>query len=495
MAVRFVKNLLSAVFKTGSASLLSIFFSIITNKIIAVLLGPIGYSIISIFKQLQQMFLGFATFGGKTAIIEGISKKAEMVERQHYQSIVTLTIGCLTMLTTVIVILLSPFLLKIYFSEYQSFNISDIKLLIIPIAANMLYFLVSSILNGYKEIGRLAILTIVVSLVSAVIVYPICMYYEDSKATVIILFLTIPNLIAFMIGIAFLKQQTKTRLFSFTRLDLAKSKQYFLHFIKFSAAMAVVGFLLNFYISFIQALISKKIGLEYVGFFMVAWTFSPRYLNILLNSFGTYYLPSLAEEKSILKRNTLIYDVQKVAILSGMPLIVGMMLFQKDIVSLLYSSEFHPALNMISIMLLGDFLKITSWTLGMNLLANADAKVFMYKEICIQTVFVFGVYLSIAFDYDLTGMGLAYCVMYVMNLTFLFLYCKNKYAYKNDKLLTIHWIIAFIFILITSIMFPPNSDYSYLIKIFWGALACTLSLFALSRKERSFLFNAVKKNL
>lgn len=489
--------MVSAIFKTGSAGAISIALNIFTHKVMALFMGPIGYSIFTIFRQLQVTVVSFATLGSKTAIIEGIGSAATEKGKKEYRDTATLIILIAFVLAAGIVFGFSDQIERLYFTEVGTGFAQAIKLLAVAIGFNLLYFLVYSLLNAYIAIGRIATLTILLALSNAILVLPLVLLFDRSSCEVIVLYLAGVNIAGICAGIYFLKRDHSVDL-EFLPFKLNIKKEHVKHFLSFSSFLAVSGFLLNFYISALQSMISTNISLASVAFFMVAWTFSPRYLNLLLDSFGTYYLPTLVKLKNkVEERNIFMGSMQKIAIVLSFPLIVMMILFCKEIVILLYSSEFVQAVSIISIMLIGDFLKVSSWTIGINLLANGDVKIFMLKEVIVTSIF-FGVsYIAITYYQDIRGAGFGYIGMYIVNLLFLYIYSYFKYSLRTPRTLQLVWLVSFTLILLVSFYtfsFEPGFPARVLVLL----ATAVISTLYLSKEEKrqlkTLVYSKVNRN-
>jgi len=69
-----MRNLIFALFKTGSSSIARLLFNMASIKIIAISLGPSGLGLYSIIRQAMFTF-GSVGSGGQTAIVQGISSR------------------------------------------------------------------------------------------------------------------------------------------------------------------------------------------------------------------------------------------------------------------------------------------------------------------------------------------------------------------------------------------------------------------------------------
>ena len=80
-------ELIKAVSKTGSASIVNILLAILKTKILAFVLGPNGMGMLSLLDQTTQTANTVANFGGGVAITQGIANKTGK-DRARYMATV-----------------------------------------------------------------------------------------------------------------------------------------------------------------------------------------------------------------------------------------------------------------------------------------------------------------------------------------------------------------------------------------------------------------------
>ena len=102
-----------------------------------------------------------------------------------------------------------------------------------------------------------------------------------------------------------------------------------------------------------------------------------------------------------------------VALLVLAPVLALFMVLAKPIISLLYTSEFHPVTTMLCWGLIGTLFRALSWCMAFVILARGDGLVFVITETLSA---VLSLVLNIVFYslWGIDGLGAAYLVWYIL---------------------------------------------------------------------------------
>ncbi len=120
---------------------------------------------------------------------------------------------------------------------------------------------------------------------------------------------------------------------------------------------------------------------------MVFWRISSIYLMLVTVPLSVYYLPRLSEvkEKKLLLDEILQgYKILFPAVIFSAAFIY---LFRTVIVSVLFTSDFHPMKDLMGWQLLGDVTKLGSWLLSYVMLSKALTKTYIFTEIISSIIF------------------------------------------------------------------------------------------------------------
>jgi O-antigen/teichoic acid export membrane protein len=486
-----MKELITATLKMGTSSFIATLFRIISSKILAVMLGPSGIGLLSILGNIVQVFTSMVTFNGSQAIIQAIASKRKREGNVYKGLILGFYVVMLTLLSICLIIFAKP-LSQLFFEEPRHIDIVLIRLLILPIIINVILSYFTSILNGYRFIGQLAILAVISASVTAIISYPLALLIANGNIELWAIYLLIPSFISLLFAYWYVRTKNLISTISFNFFRLS-SQKIFQHFFSISGTLLITGLITTGTLLYIRTLISQNMGLDSLGYFSVAWSLSLQYIMLFLSSFGTYYFPALANTKEDDKRLHLMYNIQHLTILVTLPLIIFVILLKPFIVSLLFSSDFLISLDIIRWMLLGDFLKASSWTIGMLILANADMKVFFWKEIALNIIFLIIAYISIEIYHNLEGVGQGYLVMYIVNLGYLLHYAIKKYNYALQKNIIMSWLSGFSFIIFVSVLTWHDKTLNFTYIAIGIPFSLLISWISLRNNEKKIILYYIKK--
>ena len=170
------------IFKTtsifGGIQVLNILIAIAKSKIVAILLGPAGLGIISIFNTTSTLIASCTNFGLNVSAVKSIAL-ANQVEGKQHQSIVIAVVKKLIWVTGIfgflITIILSPWLSKISFGNNTntfSFALLGISLLTLHLSSGQ-----NAILQGLRQIKLIALSSLIGSLIGLLLSIPLYYFF------------------------------------------------------------------------------------------------------------------------------------------------------------------------------------------------------------------------------------------------------------------------------------------------------------------------------
>ena len=170
-----MKELLKAILKTGSGTIGTVLFGILTTKIIAVFTGPSGIGLFSLLRQTQQTLTGLATMQGNTALVQGLSSRDESVKSAYAGTVAVLfiLIGAVVCLA---LWFLSPDLAVMILNRKDAQAVWLIRGLIPSILSASAVMYLGSLLNSFRAIGRLAFVQLLSSAGGAAAAYPLVVW-------------------------------------------------------------------------------------------------------------------------------------------------------------------------------------------------------------------------------------------------------------------------------------------------------------------------------
>ena len=479
------------IFKTtsifGGIQIFNILISIAKSKIIAVLLGPAGLGLISIFNSTSTLIASLTNLGISVSAVKSIASAAGS-ENKIQQSVIIAVIkkiiwitGFLSFLVTVA---LSPWLSKISFgnSDY-TFSFAFLGLSLLTLQLSIGY---TSILQGLRQVKLIALSSLIGAVIGLLVSVPLYFYFGSDGI--------VPALVASSIA-AFIASW-----YFLNKINIDKVKVNSLVFKKEGEAIIKLGFLISLTSIFpsitgyiLRLFISNVGSIEDVGLYTAGFAIVGTYVGMVFSAMSIDYYPSLAEiagddDKCTEKVNQQIL----VSALILAPILTVLIIFIKEGIVILYSSKFLGTVKMIQWASLGVFFQAFSFCIAYLFLAKGNSKLFFWNEIIPNIYILF--FNCICFKIGgLEGLGISFLIGYLCYFIQVFIIAKHKYGFKFERGITKICSLLFLIMVLTflSVSFL-NDIYQY---ILCGILIISSFLvsFKTLKKRTGFLIN-LKKN-
>jgi PST family polysaccharide transporter len=416
-------QLFEASFFTGISTLIKMISAFIISKVVSVLLGPSGLALIGQLSSFSAIVLTISTCAIQNGIVKYVSEY-----RDDYQLLSKLISTSLRM---IIISSICVGLILIIFANYwsvfvlKSASYSSLFVIFgITVICYSINALLLSIINGLKLFRLFNTINIISSIISVILSVILIHFYNFNGALHAII-LSQSVVFAFTLWLINKRKTIKKDLFvnEIDRESLRKLSRFIL--------MAVVSAVA---IPLSQIIIRNEIlsatNLNVVGYYEGMNRLSNIYLTIITTTFITYYLPRLSEIKDKLELRSELKNLYKLIIPLLLLLSVVIMVFKDVIISVVFSEEFTPMRDYFAPQLIGDFFKMCSWVLAMQMIAKAMVKMFLITEIIFTVSLII---LSVLMVKQFGGIGsiYAYCINYFLYLiTVLFIFRKTLFE-KN----------------------------------------------------------------
>lgn len=419
------RQILRSSFIIGGASVINILVGLLRMKVVAVLLGPAGVGLIGILNNLMATGANIAALGVGNS---GTRQVAEAVGRNDLDTIDASRRALFS--GTLILAVLGSFLFWCARDSIAVHILGNAGLaqfvgwVSIGVGLTVATGSQRALLTGMRRVGDIARMTVVSSLVGALV--GILAVYCLGEVGIILLVLSAP-----LSGLV-------TSHFFVAKLPRVQSQKSSFHdvkqqwgaLLKLGFAFMVAGLAMPVGQLAVRALVQNELGVESLGHFQAAWSISMTYIGFVLSAMGTDYYPRLTStiddhEKTV----RLVNEQAEVAILLAGPVLVAMISLAPWVIRLLYTEEFIQAASVLRWQILGDVLKILSWPMGFIILASGKGKLFMMKEALVMGLFVLLTWMLLP-HLGLEATGVAFFVMYLVNVPILLYVSRVLIGFK-----------------------------------------------------------------
>jgi antigen flippase len=180
----------------------------------------------------------------------------------------------------------------------------------------------------------------------------------------------------------------------------------------------------------VRAHLANAFDLQAVGFFAAAWAISNRVPNLIYQTFTAYLMPEI----SALRRDwDLIAKVQndacRISLLAVTPVLALAIAAGPWIVSILLSSSFHPMVDLLRLMFVGELISVVVWAGGSAMYPSGRAVSNAVFEWSFWAMFVGGVFVAAGLG-DLNAVGGAYIVAYAVMVVAIYAWERRHHGFR-----------------------------------------------------------------
>jgi len=417
-------DLFQTSFWNGIATVIKMGTGLISNKIVAVYLGPSGVALLGQFSNFIGMATSFATGGINGGVTKYLAEYRGEEEKQNS----VLSTGFKSTLITTLIVALVVFIGADYFcntilhtSKYKNlFYIFSVTLILFTLNG---FFM--SVLNGFKEFKKIVYVNISTSFIGlAIAIFLVIAYGVYGALLGLVLSTTLIAFITFALVYNSPWFSVKKLWQKFDFLILKKLSNYTL--MTFTSIFAVTYIQLS-----VRTYIINHLSIQEAGYWQGVVKISDIYLSIITTTLSIYYMPRLSEIKEDKELRAEIFKGYKFLLPLTIFSSLIIYLFKGFIVNTLFSPEFKPMESLFFFQLLGNVFKIASWLLAFLMLSKAMTKLFIVTEL------LFGIgYFGLVYVFlnliGLQGAVLAYCVNYFLYLVVFVVVFRRVLIYKRE---------------------------------------------------------------
>ena len=412
----------------GGASFLNIIIGVLRTKVLAVLLGPVGIGLASLYTGLIATASTFATMGmgavGTRQIAEAYSKNDARTILVARRALFwgTMLLACAGGLVV--------WSLRSFLALHALGNISysgAVGWLAVGVALSVAGASQSALIQGMRRIGDIARLNVFGSALSTAL--GIGLLWRWGKAGLVAYVLIAP-LASFILGHVYVSRLPKAGTESVTLQELSREWRMFL---RLGLAMVGAGLVGSLTQLWIRIDVVKVLGAVPLGQYQAAWTISMQYVTFVLGAMGADYYPRLTgiihDPEAAGK---LVNEQTEIATLLSAPVFIAMMAVAPWVIHLLYASSFTPAVEILRWQVLGDVLKVASWPLGFVILAAGDGKTYFWVE-SVTAIIPGALIVGLEPVMGLRITGVSYLAMYFSYLPLVYVLARRRIGFHWSK--------------------------------------------------------------
>ncbi|SFF98036.1 oligosaccharide flippase family protein [Prevotella sp. KH2C16] len=472
----------------GGVEGVNIMVGIIRNKLVAMILGPNGMGLVSLFNSTIKLLSDSTNFGiamsGVKQISENYDQQEEKARLETSVSLIRSWAFLTALLGMVLCVVLSPLL------NGWTFNWGDHTLHFVFLSPVVALMAVTggeaAILKGLRQLRSLAKISVYNVIGALFTSVPIYYFYGESG---IVPSLFIMALVQMLLTIGASYRLYPPRL-SFSRQFLQKG----MNMIRLGGAFVLAGIMGSGAEFIIRSFLNNAGSLETVGLYNAGYMIIMTYAGMVFSAMETDYFPRLSSIQSVGDSlNACVNRQIEVSVLLVSPLLVALMIAVPILLPLLYSGEFLFARNMIQVAIFAMYLRAITLPMAYLPLAKGDSVSYLLME----AVYDISVVLLVICGFKawgLWGAGLALTLASVLELMVLCAYMHWKYGYRLGSLALKYASIQFLLGLMSYVVVCQDNPVVY--WLFGGALfGASLCYSVIVLKSKTHLWESLKRRI
>jgi O-antigen/teichoic acid export membrane protein len=421
------RSLIKSMLVIGSAHVVNILISIVRMKVLAVLLGPSGVGLLSIYNSFLEMVKQTAGLGMSSSGVREIASsrgdEATLSRVRRVLFAAHLLQGTLAMLA---VWLLRERIAIWLFGDVL--RATEVGLIGIASLFGLLASAQTALLQGLRKVGDLGRVTVIGAFVGTLVGLA-AVWLKGEHG--LIWFILVQPLAVVLIALHYTRRLPKPMA---ARLSLVETWDVWKPMAKLGAAFMLSGLATVATLLLVRGRISQELGLDAAGYFAAAWGITVTYVGFLLGAMGADYYPRLTEvinDKVAVVR--LMNDQAQLGLAIGGPILLLLIGLAPWVITLLYSSAFEPAVTLLQWQMVGNVFKLASWAMSFSIVAAARSKTFFLMELSFNIVFLGMVFIFLPYV-GLEVTAYAFVMGYLVYLTIVYVMARSIHGFRWQTL-------------------------------------------------------------
>ena len=406
----------------GGMQGLNILIGIVRTKLVALILGPDGMGLVSLFTSTVSFISSGTNFGLPTSSVKTLSEVYEQGDKEQLKRKVRLirSLSLVAALLGVVVCLLLSSLFDVFSFSWGSHRLhfallSPIVGMMVLIGGEM------AILKSVRQLKQVAIIS-TLNMVAALIISVPIYYFFGQRG--IIPALTLMVLVQLLFTLHYTRKMFPLEV-SFRRNMFSEGSEM----LRLGLAFLLSGLFTTGADFIIRSYFSKYASLEVLGIFNAGFVLTTTYAGIVFSAMETDYFPRLSGvNKDVEACNLMINRQIEVTLLLVAPMLLAFMLFMPLVVPLLYTTNFMPCVPMAQVIILALYLRAMKLPVAYLTLAKADSRIFLILEAYSSILMVVAVILGY-YWWGLEGAGWGLFVTGLVDIIVIWMFAHFHYGY------------------------------------------------------------------
>lgn len=407
----------------GGVQGLNILISLVRNKAVALLLGPSGMGLASLFQTTVNFISQTTNLGISFSAVRNVSElfdHGDEVSVYHFIKVVRVWSMLTGLVGMLLCIAIGPMLSNLTFS-WGNHTLHFVLL-------SPLVFLLAvtggetAILKGARQLKSLAVIQVYSVIAALIITLPL--YYLFGQTGIV------PVMVLMGLTTLLLTIHRSYRLYPLHFTGAKGILGEGMGMVRLGVAFTLAGIIGSGAEMVIRSYLNVTGDLEVLGLYNVGYMLTITYAGMVFSAMESDYYPRLSAVNNDVETTNLTVNRQmEVSLLIISPMLTALIVFLPILIPLMFSSEFIDVVTMAQVSVLAMFFKVLTLPVAYITLARGKSVIYLILETSYFVVFV----MLVIFGYEqwgLWGTGLAITIAHVFDYFLINGYAYKKYGYR-----------------------------------------------------------------
>ena len=442
----------------GAATIITIVIGLIKMKTLAVIAGPESVGLMGMLFSLLAIGTTIFGLGLTTSTVREIAINLKDKKKVScIRTVIFLSNFCLGLMALFVIIYFKKELSKLVFNNYD--NEITVCFVGVSIFITLISMTQDAVLQGYRQVKELAIVSTSGSLISTVIGLLVVWYFGING---ILSFIILAPSIGCLLNFYYVRKLPKVS----DKFCWQNAWRIWKVLVTLGFVCMLSGIVAELTKLLVRQIIIQDSGLKAVGYFQAAWSISMTYISFALGAMASDYYPRLSQViNNFTKINKLINQQTEISLSIAAPIIIFMLSFTPWVIYTLYSSQFEVSINILRWQVLGDILKVAAWPMAYLLLVLGKGKLYLFVEF-VWNIFYLSLIRYGLYYFDIAVTGYAFFIAYAVYLLVLYYIVNKTTLFSWSKKVK----IVLLYLLFSSIIIIGLSYYSLTASMLIGSV-------------------------
>ncbi len=407
----------------GGVQGLNILIGLVRNKLIALLLGPSGMGLASLFNTSVAFLSQSTNLGVAFSAVRHISElydQGDEVALAHEIKVVrgwSLLTALLGMLVCIVV---GPFLSKTTFS----WGNHSLHFMLLSPAVGMLAITggETAILKGVRRLGALAGVQVLSVFAALLISVPVYYFWGESGIVPVIVLMAFATLM-FTVRYSY-------RIFPLRLTGVHGILGEGMGMVRLGVAFTLAGIVGSASEMVIRSYLNVQGDLDVLGLYNAGYMLTVTYAGMVFSAMEADYFPRLSGvQHDVAATNDTVNRQMEVSLLLISPMLAVLILLLPLLIPLLFSAQFLPVVGMAQVSALAMYLKVLTLPVAYITLARGRSLAYLFLETSYFGAFI----LLMVVCYELWGLygtGVAVTLAHLFDFLLINGFAYKKYGYR-----------------------------------------------------------------